>query len=48
MRIKPNGFAMNLQDYRIYQDQIGDVASSGYPVSYMDLFTTISGVAIPT
>jgi hypothetical protein len=41
MQIRPNGFSMDLDDYRIYQNQTGDRASSGIPYCYLDLFTTL-------
>jgi len=39
MKIRPNGFSMDLDDYRISQNKIGDIGSSGRPKCYLDLFT---------
>lgn len=39
MKIRPEGFSMDLNDYRINQNKIGDMGSSGYPYCYLDLFT---------
>ena len=39
MRIRPEGFSMDLNDYSISQSEISHPGSSGNPVFYLDLFT---------
>jgi len=46
MKIRPNGFSMDIADYKIYQNSFGDKRSSGFPVWYLDLFTSIDGTTI--
>jgi len=41
MQIRPTGFSMNLNDYRISQNEIADQGSSGFPIGYLDLFTEL-------
>ena len=39
MKIRPNGFSMDLNDYEISQKKVGDKGSGGIPICYLDLFT---------
>ena len=41
MKIRPNGFSMDLNDYSIYQSSHTPPGSSGFPVWYLDLFTVL-------
>lgn len=44
MKIRPNGFSMDLNDYKVYQNNYGDIGKYvGFPVGYLNLFTTIDG-----
>lgn len=42
MRIRPEGFSMDLNDYTIKQSEASTPGSSGYPVFYLDLFTELT------
>ena len=41
MQIRPTGFSMDLNDYRISQNEVTAPGSSGFPVFYLDLFTIL-------
>lgn len=51
MRIRPDGFSMDLNDYTINQSEISPPGSSSYPIFYLDLFTqttpSLSELAVP-
>lgn len=51
MRIRPEGFSMDLNDYSINQSEISSPGSSGNPVFYLDLFTqttpSLEELAVP-
>lgn len=42
MKIRPEGFSMDLNDYTIKQSEVSAAGSSGFPVFYLDLFTETS------
>jgi hypothetical protein len=46
MKIRPDGFSMDLDDYEIKQNQVGDIGSSRFPTCYLDLFTETNFTAI--
>lgn len=39
MKIRPEGFSMDLDDYKVYESKASG-GSSGYPIFYLDLFTS--------
>lgn len=51
MKIRPEGFSMDLDDYTIKQSEISHPGSSGFPVFYLYLFTettpTLSELDVP-
>ena len=51
MRIRPDGFSMDLNDYTINQSEISSPGSSNHPIFYLDLFTqttpSLSELAVP-
>jgi hypothetical protein len=51
MRIRPDGFSMDLNDYTINQSEISPPGSSSYPIFYLDLFTqttpSLSELSVP-
>lgn len=51
MRIRPDGFSMDLNDYTINQSEMSPPGSSSYPIWYLDLFTqttpSLSELAVP-
>lgn len=46
MKIRPNGFSMDFDDFKILQNEFGDRGSSGFPVWYLDLFSEDTGSSI--
>lgn len=46
MKIRPDGFSMDLNDFRINQNKTGDRSSSGTPFCYLDLFTNTNFTTI--
>lgn len=51
MKIRPEGFSMDLSDYTINQSEVSAAGSSSFPVFYLDLFTqltpSLSELAVP-
>jgi hypothetical protein len=46
MKIRPNGFIMDLNEYRIHQREIASIGATDYPVFYLDLLTGYDGVTL--
>lgn len=48
MKIRPNGFSMDFDDFRIYQNEVGDVRAGNdrRPVNYLGLFTNFDNTNI--
>ena len=47
MKIRPDGFSMDLNDYSLYQDDVSHPGSSGFPIVYLNLFTEPGPVDLP-